>query len=82
MPHIINARFEGMLAEAVLAQLPMMATSTGSACQGKGTEGSYVLRALGLTEEQAKSSVRLSLGRFTTSDEIALVVDAVRRVFA
>lgn len=81
VPHIINFRFEGMLAEAVLAQLPTIATSTASACQGKGTEGSYVLRALGLTEEQAKSSVRFSLGRFTTSEEVDAVVVAVRQLF-
>jgi cysteine desulfurase len=81
VPHIINIRFEGMLAEAVLAQLPMIATSTASACQGKGTEGSYVLRALGLTEEQAKSSVRFSLGRFTTSAEVAVVASMVQQLF-
>lgn len=79
VPHIINVRFEGMLAEAILAQLPMIATSTASACQGKGTEGSYVLRALGLTEEQAKSSVRFSLGRFTTHDDMNVVIDLLRR---
>lgn len=82
VPHIINLRFEGMLAEAILAQLPMIASSTASACQGKGTEGSYVLRALGLTEEQAKSSVRFSLGRFTTNEEIAAVLAAMRHLFA
>jgi cysteine desulfurase len=72
--HILNLRFEGMLAEAILAQLPGLATSTASACQGKGTEGSYVLRAMGLTEAQAKSSLRFSLGRFTTAEEIEAVV--------
>lgn len=80
VPHIINFRCEGMLAEAVLAKLPMIAASTGSACLGKGTEGSYVLRALGLTTEQAKSTVRFSLGRFTTSEQIAVVVEEMGRV--
>lgn len=70
VPHILNLRFDGMLADAILAQLPGIAASTASACQGKGIEGSYVLRAMGLTSEQIKSSVRFSLGRFTTVQEI------------
>jgi cysteine desulfurase len=77
VPHIINLRFEGMLAEAVLADLPGIATSTASACQGKGTEGSYVLRALGLDEAQAKSAVRFSLGRFTTAADVKQCMGAI-----
>jgi len=81
VPHILNLRFNGMLADAVLAQLPEIATSTASACQGKGIEGSYVLRALGLSDEEVKSSVRLSLGRFTTQVDIDVVVQAIRHLF-
>lgn len=82
VPHILNIRFEGMIADAILAQLPMIATSTASACQGKGTEGSYVLRALGLTEAQAKSSIRFSFGRFTTMDEVEVAGKAIKQLFA
>lgn len=82
VPHILNVRFEGMLADAILAELPNIATSTASACQGKGTEGSYVLRAMGLTEEQAKSSVRFSFGRFTTSKEINQATHSIRNLFS
>lgn len=81
VPHILNLRFEGMLAEAILAELPELATSTASACQGKGTEGSYVLRAMGLTEDQIKSSVRFSFGRFTTQNDIDEAVAAIRNIF-
>ncbi len=81
VPHIINLRFEGMIADALLAELPMIATSTASACQGKGTEGSYVLRAMGLNDEQVKSSIRFSFGRFTTEEEIEQVVRAIRSIF-
>lgn len=81
VPQILNLRFEGMLAEAILKQLPEIATSTASACQGKGTEGSYVLRAMGYSDEQAKSSVRFSLGRFTTKEQLDVGVEAIRRVF-
>lgn len=81
VPHILNLRFEGMLAEVILADLPNIATSTASACQGKGTEGSYVLRALGLSDAQAKSSVRFSFGRFTTLEEIHAATQMIRKVF-
>jgi cysteine desulfurase len=81
VPHILNLRFEGMQASAIVAKLPTVAISTASACQGMGTEGSYVLRAMGLTDEQAKSSVRFSFGRFTTQDEIDQVVCLINAIF-
>jgi cysteine desulfurase len=81
VPHILNLRFEGTLAEAILSQLPHIATSTASACVGKGTEGSYVLRAMGLTEEQAKSSVRFSFGRFTTQNEVDEAARSLSHIF-
>lgn len=81
VPNILNVRFEGMLADAILNQLPQVATSTASACQGKGTEGSYVLRAMGLSDEQAKSSVRFSFGRFSTQEEIDEVIKAIKSLF-
>lgn len=77
VPHILNLRFEGMLAEAILQELPEVATSTASACQGKGTEGSYVLRAMGLTAEQVKSSIRFSFGRFTSLADINKVTGLI-----
>lgn len=70
VPNILNLRFDGMLSEAIMMNLPQLAVSTASACQGKGTEGSFVLRALGLNDEQTKSSVRFSFGRFTTEEEV------------
>lgn len=81
VPHILSLRFEGMLAEVIITDLPEVAVSTASACQGKGTEASYVLRALGLSEEQAKSTIRISFGRFVTAEEVASVVAAFKRVF-
>jgi cysteine desulfurase len=81
VPSILSLRFENMLADAILAALPTVIASTASACQGKSTEGSYVLRALGLTEQQAKSSVRLSFGRFTTPEDIDTVGNAILNLF-
>ena len=81
VPNILNVRFENMFADAILEKLPNIATSTASACQGKGTEGSYVLRAMGLTEGQAKSSIRFSFGRFTTLEEIDLAIKSINSIF-
>ena len=81
VPHILNLRFEGMLADAILAKLPFIAASTASACQGKGTEGSYVLRAMGYTDEQIKSSVRFSFGRFTTLQDINEAARLIKQIF-
>ncbi len=81
VPHILSIRFEGMLADPVLAQLPNVVASTASACQGKGTEGSYVLRALGLTDEQAKSSIRFSFGRFLSESNIEEVIKGFFNLF-
>ena len=81
VPHILNLRFEGMLADAILSQLPNIATSTASACQGKGTQGSYVLRAMGLSDEDAKSSMRFSFGRFTTMQEVDEAVRTISQLF-
>jgi cysteine desulfurase len=82
VPHILNVRFEGMIANAILAELPMIAASTGSACMAKGMEGSHVLRAMGQTTEQIKAALRFSFGRFTTSAEIETAVAAILQLFA
>ncbi len=70
VPHILNLSFTGMLAQAILQQVPGIATSSASACLGGGSEGSYVLRAMGYTTEQAKSAIRFSFGRMTTVDAV------------
>lgn len=81
VPHILNFRFEGMQAQAILDQLPNLAASTASACQGRGTEGSYVLRAMGLNDAQIKSSVRFSFGRMTSTEEIEEAIALLQTLF-
>ena len=70
-PGNVNVQFPGFSAEDILGSLqPRLAASTGAACSSGVPEPSHVLRAIGLSEEKAGSSVRFSFGRFTTDDEI------------
>jgi len=84
LPGNLNMSFAGVDAEALLMGLPDVALSTGSACSSATAEPSHVLRALGVGEEGARSSVRFGLGRFTTEEEIehclGRVVDNVKRL--
>ena len=78
VPGLVNASFEGVEGESLITGLPEIAVSTGSACSSASREPSYVLRALGRSAELAQSSLRLSLGRFTTVAEIDLAATAIR----
>lgn len=77
VPHILNLYFPGQKATSLMEALPELAISKGSACQAKGDEPSYVLRALGLSREIAECSVRFSFGRFTTDEEINYAVQCL-----
>ena len=72
LPNTANIRFAGADAEAVVANMDPVAVSTGSACSAGAIEPSAVLLAMGLSREAAFESVRFSLGRFTTDEEIVL----------
>ena len=77
-PGNANIRFPGVDAHELLGMLqPALAAATGSACTSGSIEPSHVLRALGLTHEAAQSSVRFSIGRFTTDTEIDTASDLV-----
>ena len=66
-----NLRFDGFAAQDILGAVqPRLAASAGAACTSGIPEPSHVLRAMGLTVEQAESSIRFSFGRFTTSQEV------------
>lgn len=79
IPGILNVSFEGAEGESLVHGLPELALSTGSACNSASAEPSYVLRALGRDVELAQSSLRLSIGRFTTRVEIDTAAAALRR---
>jgi cysteine desulfurase len=84
LPGNLNVSFAGVDAEALLTILPGVALSTGSACSSAAVAPSHVLRALGIGEQAARSSVRFGLGRFNTEDEVdyaaGQVIEAVRKL--
>jgi len=69
LPGTSNLAFPGVDGEALLASLPDLAVSTGSACASAHPEPSPVLRAMGIAPSIAASSIRVSFGRFSTADE-------------
>lgn len=77
IPNINNFGFRGLKAEKLMNSLPSIAISSGSACQSKGIEPSYVLRAIGLTREEAECAVRVSFGRLTTQDELNFLISSI-----
>jgi cysteine desulfurase len=78
VPGLINVSFAGVEGESLIASLPGIAVSSGAACSSATREPSYVLRSLGRTTELAQSSLRLSLGRFTTAADVDEAATSIR----
>jgi len=71
VPGNLNVSLEGVDAESLMAALPDLAFSSGSACSSASAEASYVLKAIGISTDLAESSLRIGLGRFTLEEEVA-----------
>nr|OQO15369.1 Cysteine desulfurase, mitochondrial [Rachicladosporium sp. CCFEE 5018] len=78
-PGCVNVSFAYVEGESLLMALKDIALSSGSACTSASLEPSYVLRALGSSDESAHSSIRFGIGRFTTDEEIDYVLNAVKQ---
>jgi cysteine desulfurase len=77
LPNNLNLSFSGVEGDALLMGINDVAVSSGSACTSAMIEPSYVLRALGVSEDLAHSSIRFGLGRFNTEEEVDYVADRV-----
>jgi cysteine desulfurase len=82
LPNTLNVRFPDAAGAAVLAKAPEVAASTGSACHDGHESASAVILAMGVPPEQALGSVRLTLGRGTTQQEVARAADSLARAWA
>ena len=80
LPGILNVSVNYVEGESLIMGLKDLALSSGSACTSASLEPSYVLRAIGLNDELAHSSLRFSLGRFTTEAEVDFAINAVTNV--
>ncbi|GIL04751.1 MAG: cysteine desulfurase IscS [Betaproteobacteria bacterium] len=82
VPHNLNVSFNYVEGESLIMAIKDVAVSSGSACTSASLEPSYVLRALGRSDELAHSSIRFTVGRFTTPEEVDYTVDLVQRKIA
>ena len=78
VPHNLNISFNYVEGESLIMGIKGLAVSSGSACTSASLEPSYVLRALGRSDELAHSSLRMTIGRFTTEEEIDYAINTIR----
>ena len=82
VPHNLNISFNYVEGESLIMAIKGIAVSSGSACTSASLEPSYVLRALGRSDELAHSSLRMTIGRYTTEEEIDSAVRQLRESVA
>ncbi len=79
VPHNLNVSFNYVEGESLIMAIKDIAVSSGSACTSASLEPSYVLRALGRSDELAHSSIRFTFGRFTTEEDVDFTIDLLKR---
>ena len=79
VPHNLNVSFNFVEGESLIMGIKGIAVSSGSACTSASLEPSYVLRALGRSDELAHSSLRMTIGRWTTEADIDYAVDTIKK---
>ena len=77
VPHNLNLSFSGVEGEGLMMGLKDLAISSGSACTSASLEPSYVLHALGVGDDLAHTSLRISLGRMTTKEEVVYATNRI-----
>ena len=83
LPNVTNLSFAGIAGDRLLTEISRtIAVSSGSACTSANPEPSHVLKAMGVADDLAKSSIRFGLGRFTTQEEIEYAIDKVKKIAA
>lgn len=82
VPNIVNIRFDGIDGKKLVTMLDIagIAASVGAACSAGSVETSYVLKALGLSEKQAESSVRFSLGKYTAAEDLDFAAEQLQQI--
>ena len=79
LPHNLNVSFNYVEGESLIMAIKDIAVSSGSACTSASLEPSYVLRALGRSDELAHSSIRFTFGRFTTNEDVDFTIDLIKK---
>ena len=79
VPHNLNVSFNYVEGESLIMAIKDIAVSSGSACTSASLDPSYVLRALGRSDELAHSSIRFTFGRFTTEDDVDFTIDLLKK---
>jgi cysteine desulfurase len=82
LPNTLNVSFVGHIGSDILEGIPQIAASTGSACHAGEVTLSAVLKAIGVREEEGKGTIRFSLGRYTTKEDIDHAVELLKAYFA
>jgi len=80
LPNTTNISFTGLASDALMAGMPEVACSSGSACSSASIAPSHVLRAMGLSDEAAHGSLRFGLSRWTTAEEVEFVIGRVAQI--